>query len=367
MSFSQQILFQKPKAEETIKILRSKKKPILIYGAGTYTYVVSNYLNKSGLNVFAYCVDREYINHDTYLGKPLIPIEELIPNANKYSFVNGIAPYQKVLNKLNEKGIEEYFVIDVPDFLNIPKPFLDKHFLEDHISELEQAYELFEDDLSKKTFVASINARLNQNPDFLESVLSPDHLYFCQNELAIEDDELILDVGGFNGDSIRDLVSIKERSFHRVISLEPFEKNFRLLEQTVQELNISNKTTLINKGAWDEKGTLKFSNTKEDIDSKVDEDGSLTIDVDTIDHILEELNEFPTLIKMDINGAEFRALKGMMSTVCSLKPKIAIKLHVKEDYYRFPLLIKKIVPSAKIYLRQRNSMSMMLMFYVRFE
>ena len=55
---------------------------------------------------------------------------------------------------------------------------------------------------------------------------------------------------------------------------------------------------------------------------------------------------------MDIEGAEYRALKGGVKLIEKYHPKLAICLyHRLNDFWELPLLINKLVPEYKIFVR----------------
>jgi hypothetical protein len=59
-----------------------------------------------------------------------------------------------------------------------------------------------------------------------------------------------------------------------------------------------------------------------------------------------------TFIKMDIEGAEFNALKGAERTIRKHKPKLAVCVyHKAEDLITIPQYIKSLVPEYKLYFR----------------
>jgi hypothetical protein len=59
-----------------------------------------------------------------------------------------------------------------------------------------------------------------------------------------------------------------------------------------------------------------------------------------------------TMIKMDIEGAEYDALLGARQTIQRDRPILAICVyHTQNDIWRIPLLIRELVPNYVLYLR----------------
>ena len=104
---------------------------------------------------------------------------------------------------------------------------------------------------------------------------------------------------------------------------------------------------IIDKGLWSEKDTLCF--TTADTSSAICENGTVHIEVDSIDNIISEPI---TYIKMDVEGAEYKALLGAEKTIKKYKPKLAICIyHKPEDVWEIPMLIHKINPNYRFYVR----------------
>jgi len=343
--------------------LKRSGKDVILYGSGVYAYVVYKYINAKGIKVSKIVVDKKYKNKKSFLGKKIYTLESILKNINKYKIIIGFPNYPKVIKKFKNLNLENFIIIDVPDFLNIPKKFMDYSFIKKNRVKLEKAYNLLDDKLSKRTFINSINTKLTGDVKYLFPQVRFDHLYFTKENFPRKKQEVLLDVGGYNGDSIKDLHNITSGNYNHIISLEPFPKMFKDLKSTIKDLKIKNRCSPIQIGAWSKKTELSFTKTINNIDSKIEKKGNFKINVDRIDSILSKINHSVTFIKLDINGAEFNALKGASETIKKNKPFIAVKMHVKEDFYRIPILLKKISPTIKLKLRQRNFMSMMLVLY----
>ena len=108
-----------------------------------------------------------------------------------------------------------------------------------------------------------------------------------------------------------------------------------------------------NAGLYDKTAQIGFSANK---------GGSSTVEIENSNKIqtykFDEL-ELPdhkiTFVKMDIEGSELKALKGMKETIKKYKPKLAICVyHKPEDIIEIPLYLHKIVPEYAFYLRHHS-------------
>lgn len=348
--------------------LRRESRPVLVYGAAVYAYVLINYLRALGLVVRACAVDAAHLRPgDSVLGLEVMAIEDALRHHPDCAFVVGITNYPVASQRLRGLGVSEPLVVDVPDFLNIPNEFMDFDFVESNRAAFEAAYEALADPISRATFVAAVNAKLNQDAGHLLPVVRPDHLYFWQTEFALGKRERLLDVGGFDGDSVRDFNRVTGGDYDSIVSLEPFDSSFELLSQAARDVDPTGlRVKPVPYGAWDERTRLPMAVQSMNIDNRIVESGDYSIQVDTIDHLIEELDFKPSLIKLDINGAESRAIAGARRCLQQYRPRLVSKLHVKEDFFRLPLLLKDISPDMEIRLRQRNYMSMMLVLHASF-
>jgi hypothetical protein len=82
-----------------------------------------------------------------------------------------------------------------------------------------------------------------------------------------------------------------------------------------------------------------------------DESGGEEVAVVGLDEYFEERRP-PTLIKMDIEGAEVEALSGAARLIEAGRPKLAISAyHLPTDLWRIPLVLEKLMPDSRLYLR----------------
>jgi len=138
-----------------------------------------------------------------------------------------------------------------------------------------------------------------------------------RKEYSIKKGDVVIDIGAFPGDFTvyaSKLVGPKGL----VISFEPDKANLKLLEKNIK-LNKLNNVRLVKKGLWSKESLLKFicdgpHSKVFELDKK--HGFSETIEVTTLDKFLkkENINKV-NFIKMDIEGAEIEAVKGMKKTM----------------------------------------------------
>lgn len=180
--------------------------------------------------------------------------------------------------------------------------------------------------------------------------------YFINDFFKYNKDEVFIDCGAFNGDSIERFLKISKRNkivVHSIVAFEPDAENFRALKKTYGS---NKRITLYNAGVWNKEAVLKFNSdgSSSAIDESNVEYGLTSIAVKRIDDCKECANA--TFIKMDVEGSELNALRGALKTILKNKPKLAICIyHSNEDMLSIPIWIHDNIPEYKIYIRQHSN------------
>ena len=162
-----------------------------------------------------------------------------------------------------------------------------------------------------------------------------------------------LDIGAFCGDTCLAFLNYNP---HRIYAYEPVKNTYDLLLKTTQRDN-NNKIIPINKGVGEkvDSATIYADVLSPDCSSLVYGQGTRNsahnvveeqIEIATID---EECKDKKVgLIKMDIEGFEYYAIKGGLSTIQRDKPILLISIyHTAKDFFEIPPMIKAICPDYK--------------------
>jgi FkbM family methyltransferase len=142
-------------------------------------------------------------------------------------------------------------------------------------------------------------------------------------------DKVILDLGANIG--VYTLLVKKHCEHCRVIAVEPEPLNSLLLEKNVKINNLRD-VIIVRKAISDEEGTAKLYLSQYDVSHSIVEPVGkkyIVIETTTIDKLLEEFGiEKVDLIKMDVEGAEYKALRGAIK---SIQKGVKLSISVEHD------------------------------------
>ena len=75
----------------------------------------------------------------------------------------------------------------------------------------------------------------------------------------------------------------------------------------------------------------------------------------SLDDYFYDKNKKPTYIKLDVEGAEMKALKGAEGIISEFKPKLAVSIyHNLEDIWEIPLYLVDKYPFYNYYIRHHD-------------
>ena len=171
--------------------------------------------------------------------------------------------------------------------------------------------------------------------------------------------EIFVDGGCYDAANSRMFTEWAGDCQKKVYAFEPDADNRKNCREVLGQIE-GLSYELIPKGLWSREEVLNFcANAKED--SRIAENGTVHIPVTSID---QAVNEKVTFIKMDIEGAEYEALKGAERLIRSHRPKLAISIyHKPEDIWELPQLILSFYPDYTFYLRHYSLTSSETVLY----
>jgi FkbM family methyltransferase len=160
--------------------------------------------------------------------------------------------------------------------------------------------------------------------------------------------DIVLDCGANVGVTIREELAA---GASKIVAIEPAPENLECLRRNFPAEIQSGRVIITPKGVWDKEDvlTLRVDPKNSAADSFVIErKGAVNVEkipLTTIDKLVSELHlERVDYIKMDIEGAEPRALAGAHDTLAKFKPRISIASYHEPDH---PKLIPQIIRKAR--------------------
>ena len=327
--------------------LEKTDKPIFIYGMGDGCLKLMKELKKRKIPVSGIFASDEFVRGHYFEGHLVHKLSEIEESAvkNGYNFIILLAfaaGYQELITKIDE--LEKRHSLLMPDTAVIGgEPFLKEHLTERY-NDFEKVYSMLEDDISRNTFESVIKYKITGELKYLrECTTTTDEAF--ENIIKLGTNEIYVDLGAFNGDTVLDFVERTNYSYKEIYALEPNKRNFKKLLKNTENLK---HTHTFNCAAWSENTTLIF-NTGGGRQSQVSNKGIETQAV-SVDSILN--GKKATYIKYDVEGAEKKAINGSMQTIKAHSPKLCVAVyHRLFDMIDIPLQIEKINPNYKFYLR----------------
>jgi FkbM family methyltransferase len=218
---------------------------------------------------------------------------------------------------------------------------------------MRKTFSLWADEESRHEYVGQIAWRLHADFDAL-GVPLPDQQYFPGNMFVPSADECFVDVGAYDGDTVRHFLALRGESFRRIIAIEPDPENFRRLCTYWSTLPpaVRDKIELCPFAVGDRSGRVHFAHGGGPA-SAISANGAIEVKRLRLDDLLA--GHVPTYVKMDIEGAEPTAVEGLRAVLREAEPVLAVCVyHAQDHIWRVPSAIHQIVPSHRLFLRSHG-------------
>jgi len=166
-------------------------------------------------------------------------------------------------------------------------------------------------------------------------------------------EEVFIDCGAFDGDTLRAFLTARQQSFRHFIAIEPDECSYRKLVQSVDDLPSATraKVSAIRSAVGAERSVVRFEGDGS-ISSRATSSGGNLVSCVPLSDLVPNSSRPVTFIKMDIEGAEIAALHGGAAIIKADRPLLAVCVyHTQDDLWRIPLLLHALLPDHGLHLR----------------
>lgn len=360
-SIPEELLMRQQKKETLKRRMAEFADELVIYGHGNLGAELCGALERTGYSV-KYFIDAR---KPTDLDKKALNLQDaaefISPNALIIIAIYDVyREYSLIKRSLEDSGFQN--IMSAFDLCVWPElftgwnacPSLSRDIEHIPSDQAAEAYSLMSDALSRQTYEDVLRYFITGNTDSFH--LCPDEQQYMPDNIYLPDNgERIVDCGAFNGDTMRAFYS-KTAGWQSYTAIEPDLDNFKNLCLSIQKdlpVRLSERVKAINASVSDETGSAHFQ-TRGTTSSHIVLDSTEAEDVQSVPVIrLDDVMQEPvSLIKMDIEGFEFRALKGAERLIRKNQPLLMIcGYHHMSDLWEIPLYMKKILPNHHIFLR----------------
>ena len=354
------------------RILGAHHNRVVLFGCGTLGRRAVELLREIGTNPLALSDSNPSLWGTNLHGLPVLSPADAAAQfgTNSIFFVtiwNDFHWYKDTLAKLTALGctsVSSY----APIFWRFGEHFMalrllnePAHRLYNHLEQVFEAEDLWADEESLATYRSNIVWRAKGDPTHIPYP-PPQKTYFPPDIFRLIPEEVFVDCGAFDGDTIRLVHSLVGSNFKAIHSIEADSVSMQKLGTYLSTLpaDVTSKIYMLDCAIGAERSVLRFSMSG-DLTSKVEDVG---VDVPCIP--LDELfaQESTTLIKMDIEGAEYGALLGAIAIIKRDHPILAICVyHTQSDIWRIPLLIRSIDSGYSLFLRSYDGDGLQTVVY----
>jgi FkbM family methyltransferase len=337
--------------------------PLVLFGAGGLGRKTLRGLRQIGRSILAFTDNNSRLHGAQVEGVPVFSAADAADRfGNVATFLTTVfmdsAPgaFQQRRNEfvaLGCRNVQPFY----PLYWKYPAQFLPHyaydlpHKVVEASERIRAAWELLCDDVSRREYLSQIHWRLDPAYDDLPASAAHE-IYFPPDILTLRPDEVFVDCGGYDGDTIRSFVRQTRGNFARAHVFEPDPRNFEKLQRTIAALPPeTGRRIQAAQLAIGAASGLVYLDAQGAAASAVSAIGQYAVRCEPLDSVLAD--GAATFIKMDIEGAEIDALNGGSRQIQKHCPALAIcAYHLQEHLWEIPLLVRSLCRDYRLFFRR---------------
>ena len=350
-----------------------RSQPILLYGAGNLGKKLHACLVQNGIQPLGF-IDRN-AKRCTVPAPAFLPdAGELRPYRDAVVILAGLfgrtqdAAIRKTLQKI---GFTHIYALHEIDWNAIEsRTFLSHMFIGSYDpadlprdeQQIRAAYELFSTEEERDFFLAALTAYHAHDVTRFPLPLSLEGQYLAADVPEQMDYRRLIDCGAYDGDTLRSILQ-SGREIEAYAAFEPQGDLCAGIQTYIRERTEIREAHILPLGVSDCYEQLRFTETTDGRSAaKVDPAGAAVLPCAPLDGVLRGFR--PTMIKMDIEGMEPRALAGAAEMIRQHRPQLAICIyHDISHLWSIPLQIKELYESYRLYIRNYQFMGLETVVY----
>jgi FkbM family methyltransferase len=346
---------------------------LVLVGAGYMGGKALRALREAGLRPLAFADDNTAFHDSSIQGIPVLSLAKAAANFGKtatfvVTLLRPEVPFVQTRQRLITLGCVKV-VSAIALFWKYPNQTMPHAYVDlpsklvEQVEEVRAAYRLMGDDESKRIYAAQIAYRMRLDFEALPPELDVSEQYFPADLIDFRVDEVFVDCGAYDGDTVKSFIANYGHAFRRLFALEPDPINYQKLKTYVASLPsaLSEKVELRPFAVGQVDGTLRFDGRGTN-GSLLSDAGVLEVQCRRLDTLFADVS--PTYIKMDIEGAEPDALVGVREISKRALPILAVCVyHFQDHLWKIPLQLHALSDSYRLFLRAYMKEGMELVCY----
>lgn len=334
-------MIEKIKEKNVWESLKEATLPIILYGMGNGADMIIDKVAELNLKPDGIFASDEFVRGHSFRGYRVMKYSEVCEKYADFIIVMCFAVHDSEMLSRVRKMSEEH-TLYAPNVPIVDDGVFIREYIEEHNREFDEAFSLLSDDFSRQSYIDILNFKVSGKVEYLfKCQKAKEEIY--SEYLHLNNEEIFMDLGAYDGDTVREFISAVD-GYKEIIAVEADAKNYKKLTANTEET--ANIRTY-NLAAWNKKEVLHFEK-KKGRNSKLSNSGTVEVQADSVDNILN--GSKITVLKMDIEGSEEKALEGADYTIKTYAPKLYVcAYHRNSDMFRLPLKINEIRKGYKFH------------------
>jgi FkbM family methyltransferase len=358
---AEEFLKEEDLSEKVLSEIGKNGLPVAVWGfGGMITFIVDN-MNRYEQQIDYIVDNNSKIWGDTFEGIPIISFEMLRERCTDCNILIGVVT-RKFVDEIRNQIIRDGQFTKIY-FFEMFYPFgkYARNVLATDFDRIQEAYRFLEDEKSREVYKTKLQYLISKKIGILEEVCDAESDQYMDRgliELA-NMDGLFIDGGAYHGENTDEIFKRFPGTKLKSVCIDADKNNIAFL----QKKYAGNTRIRVVYGALEKKnGVIYFENSGArggKVSGEHDGEAVPAIGIDD-----EYGNQKVSFIKLDIEGSEKNCLLGAEAVIRRDRPVLAICIyHNLEDHWEIPLMIKRMCPDYKLYIRHYHYMGIETVVY----
>lgn len=270
-------------------------------------------------------------------------IVKKLPPESTVFLVSSIMYSSEIYHQLKQAGFNRVFFTAFMESVSVfPGPSVED------LEASKKVFDMLEDETSKLILDRLIRGRMERSWNY-KDICCANQYFVREHWWDLTKEEVFVDVGAYNGDTLRRFRKATQNYFERIYAFEPGNKNYETLRRLASN---DSRIECYPYALWNERRWMHFAEDDTMNSCCGTEREGRDVEAYPLDAIVKDRITF---IKMDIEGAEVPALQGSVQLIRKYQPKLAICIyHRPADLWEIPLYVKQILPEYRLYIRHHS-------------